>query len=284
MQPLAVRILLYVALIAVFGGVSSVAAVGTKRPDGGFEPRLDKLQDLLAHIRTVEKIKVKAGPKLWQAIASIPIATGVPITPEQEADLRDWLYDFLVAFSVSGNDSLAAQFYLREGVNNPRALKNMKETLESWGIPKGDTPFDLFRAMHRAVLDDHGYEYRFGNAFFRHSTFKVFEMEGHYESYQSYPRDAVKQGHYESSYPRDAVKARFKLQKEVDGALRAGEKRVFTDIAFVTEEPAESAGSAEPVCTPFFCRLVWDPERAMWRFVEVVYNSKLPNSFLFSAI
>ena len=288
MQPLAVRIL-YVALIAVFGGVSSVAAVETKYPQGGFEPRLDKLQGLLAHIRTVEKIKVKAGPKLWQAIASIPIATGliatgVPITPEQEADLRDWLYDFLVAFSVSGNDSLAAQFYLREGVNNPRALKNMKKTLERWGIPKGDTPFAIFQAMHRTVLDDQGYDYRFGNAFFRHSTFKVFEMQGHYESYQSYPRDAVKQGHYESSYPRDVVKARFKLQKEVDGALRAGEKRVFTDIAFVTEEPAEFARAEGPICTPFFCRLVWDPERAMWRFVEVIYNSKLPNSFLFSAI
>ena len=175
MQPLAVRIL-YVALIAVFGGVSSVAAVETKYPQGGFEPRLDKLQGLLAHIRTVEKIKVKAGPKLWQAIASIPVATGVPITLKQEADLRDWLYDFLVAFSASGNDSLAAEFYLREGVNNPTALRNMKKTLEKWGIPKGDTPFDLFRAMHRAVLDDYGYEYRFGNAFFRHSTFKVFEM------------------------------------------------------------------------------------------------------------
>ena len=284
MQPLAVRIL-YVVLIAVYGGVSSAAAVETKYPSSGFEPRLDKLQGLLAYIRTVEKIKVKVGPRLWQAVTAIPVATGVPITPEQEADLSDWLYDFLVAFSVSGNDSLAAQFYLREGVNNPRALKNMKETLEKWGIPKGDTPFALFQAMHRTVLDDQGYDYLFGNAFFRHSTFKVFEMQGHYESYQSYPRDAVKQGHYESqSYPRDVVKARFKLQKEVDGALRAGEKRVFTDIAFVTEEPAEFARAEGPICTPFFCRLVWDPERAMWRFVEVVYNSKQPNSFLFSAI
>ncbi len=284
MQPLAVRIL-YVVLIAVYGGVSSAAAVETKYPHGVFEPRLDKLQGLLAHIRTVEKIKVKAGPKLWRAVTAIPIATGIPIIPEQEADLRDWLYDFLVAFSVSGNDSLAAQFYLREGVNNPRALKNMKETLEKWGISKGDTPFAIFQTMHRTVLDDQGYDYRFGNAFFRHSTFKVFEMQGHYESYQSYPRNAVKQGHYESqSYPRDVVKARFKLQKEVDGALRAGEKRVFTDIAFVTEEPAEFAGSEGPICTPFFCRLVWDPERSMWRFVEVVYNSKQPNSFLFSAI
>ena len=265
MQPLAIRIL-SLALITV----SSAAAVETKYPHGGFEPRLDKLQGLLDYVHTAKKIKVKAGPKLWQAITTIPVAAGVPITPEQEADLRDWLYDFLVAFSASGNDSLAAQFYLREGVNNPRALKNMQETLESWGIPKGDTPFDLFRAMHRAVLDDQGYDYRFGNAFLRLSTFKVFEMQGQYENYRS--------------HPMNVVKARFNLQKEVESALRAGEKRVFTDIAFVTEEPTEFAGSEGPTCTPFFCRLVWDPERTMWRFVEVFYTSKRPNPFLFSAI
>ena len=269
MQPLAIRIL-FVTLIAVYGGVSSAAAVETKYPQGDFDPRLDKLQGLLDYVHTVKKIEVKAGPKLWQAIAAIPVATGVPITPEQEADLRDWLYDFLVAFSVSGNDSLAAQFYLREGVNNPRAIKNMQETLADWGIAKGDTPFALFQAMHRAVLDHQGYEYRFGNALFRYSTFKVFEMQGHYESYRS--------------YPRGVAKAKFKLQQEVESALRAGEKRLFTDIAFVTEEPAEFAGSEDPICTPFFCRLVWDPERAMWRFVEVFYTSKLPHPFLFSAI
>ena len=265
MQRLAIRIL-SLALVAV----SSAAAVETQYPTGGFAPRLDKIQGLLEYIHTAKKIEVKAGPKLWQAIEAIPIATGVPITPAQQADLRDWLYDFLVAFSASGNDSLAAQFYLREGVNNPRALQNMQATLASWGIPQGDTPFALFQAMHRAVLDDQGYDYRFGNAFFSHSTFKVFEMQGAYESYRS--------------HPRDVVKARFKLQKEIEAALRTGEKRVFTDIAFVTEEPAASAGSAEPVCTPFFCRLVWDSERSMWRFVEVVYNAKLPHPFLFSAI
>ena len=265
MQRLAICIL-SLALITV----SSAAAVETKYPHGGFEPRLDKLQGLLNYVRTARKVEVKAGLKLWQTITAIPVATGVPITSEQEADLRDWLYDFLVAFSVSGNDSLAAQFYLREGVNNPRALQHIQETLKSWDIPQGDTPFDLFRAMHRAILDHQGYEYCFGNAFFRHSTFKVFEMQGQYERY--------------GSYPRNAVKSRFKLQKEVEAALRAGEKRVFTDIAFVTEEPAEFAGSEGPTCTPFFCRLVWDPDRTMWRFVEVFYTSKRPNPFLFSAI
>ena len=265
MQRLAIRIL-SLALIVV----SSAAAVETEYPHGGFAPRLDLLQGLLDYIHTVEKIEVKAGPKLWQAIEAIPIATGVPLTPEQEADLRAWLYDFLVAFSASGTDSLAAEFYLREGVNNPTALKNLQETLEGWGIPQGDTPFALYQAMHRAMLDDQGYDYRFGKAFFRHSTFKVFEMQGYYQSYRS--------------YSRGFVKARFKLQKEVEAALRAGGKRVFTDIAFVTEDPAESAGATGPVCTPFFCRLVWDSERAMWRFVEVVYNAKLPHPFLFSAI
>ena len=269
MQRLAIRILC-IALIAVYGGVSSAAAVQTKRPDGGFTPRLDKLQGLLDYIHTAEKIEVKAGPTLWQAVGAIPIAAGVPIVPEQEADLRAWLYDFLVAFSVSGNDSLAAQFYLREGVNNPTALKHIKETLEHWGVRKGDTPFDLLQAMHRAILDEQGCEYRFGHAFLRHSTFEVFEMQGRYEHYRSH-RQSV-------------VKSKFKLQREVEAALRAGEKRVFTDIAFVAEEPAEFAGAAGPVCTPFFCRLVWDPERAMWRFVEVFYASKRPNPFLFSAI
>ena len=264
MQPLAIRIL-SLALITV----SSAAAVETKYPHGGFEPRLDKLQGLLDYVHTAKKIQVKAGPTLWQAIESIPVATDIPITPAQETDLHDWLYDFLVAFSVSGNDSLAAEFYLREGANNPMALQHMQETLKSWDIPQGDTPLDLFRAMHRAILDHQG-EYCFGNAFFRHSTFKVFEMQGQYERYRS--------------YPRNVVKSRFKLQKEVAAALRAGEKRVFTDIAFVTEEPAEFTGSEGPVCTPFFCRLVWDPERTMWRFVEVFYTSKRPNPFLFSAI
>jgi hypothetical protein len=265
MQRLAIRIL-SLALITA----ASAAAVETKYPSGGFDPRLDKLQGLLDYVQTTKKVEIKAGPKLWQTITAIPVATGVPITSEQEADLRDWLYDFLVAFSASGNDSLAAQFYLREGINNPRALQHMQETLKSWDIPQGDTPFDLFRAMHRAILDHQGYEYCFSNAFFRHSTFKVFEMQGQYERY--------------GSYPRNAVKSRFKLQKEVAAALRAGEKRVFTDIAFVTEEPAEFAGSEGPTCTPFFCRLVWDPERTMWRFVEVFYTSKRPNPFLFSAI
>ena len=206
MQPLAIRIL-SLALITV----SSAAAVETKYPHGGFEPRLDKLQGLLDYVHTAKKIKVKAGPKLWQAITTIPVAAGVPITPEQEADLRDWLYDFLVAFSASGNDSLAAQFYLREGVNNPRAIKNMQETLADWGIPRDDTPFDIFRAMHRAVLDGQGYEYRFGKAFLRHSTFKVFEMQGHYESLSHLPEGSCQAGPLREHVPEGSCQGQIQI-------------------------------------------------------------------------
>ena len=167
MQRLAIGIL-SLALIAV----SSAAAVETKYPHGGFDPRLDKLQGLLDYTHTVEKIEVKAGPKLGQAIEAIPIATGVPITPAQEADLRDWLYDFLVAFSASGNDSLAAEFYLRGGVNAEgiaelkRQLAAIKlggpltaQQLQTMGyrqmpeLPVDATPFDLFKAMHRFSLN-----------------------------------------------------------------------------------------------------------------------------------
>ena len=73
MQPLAIRIL-SLALITV----SSAAAVETKYPHGGFEPRLDKLQGLLDYVHTAKKIKVKAGPKLWQAITTIPRRRGRP--------------------------------------------------------------------------------------------------------------------------------------------------------------------------------------------------------------
>jgi len=269
MKLLAIRPL-HFALLVTYFGLSSTTAAEPKSQYGGFSSHPDSLQVFYDYIHGQEMIPVEADHELRQAIEVIPVDLGTAISLKQEADLRDWLYDFLVAFSSSGNDSLAAEFYLREGVNNPRALQGMQATLEHWGIPQGDTPLALFKAMHRAVIDAQGYEYRFGHAFFRHSTFKVFEMQGRYEHYRA--------------YPPDVVKARFKLQKEVASALRTGERRVFTDIAFVTAEPAASAGAEGPICTPFFCRLVWDPQRAMWRFVEAFYNAKLPHAFLFSAL
>ena len=78
MQRLAIRSL-SLALIAI----SSAAAVETKYPSGGFEPRLDKLQGLFDYVRTARKVEVKAGPKLWQTITAIPVATDISITPKR---------------------------------------------------------------------------------------------------------------------------------------------------------------------------------------------------------
>ncbi len=186
MKPLAIRTL-YLALIAVYFAVSSIAAE-PKRQYGPFSAHPDSLQVNIDYLRSLEMTKVKTGSDLQQAVKAIPIAASVPITPEQEANLYAWLYDLLIAFSVSGSDSLAAAFYLREGVNNPDGIQKIKKDLESRGLLKGNTPFDLFQTKHRATLDDKGYEYRFGSVSFLHSVFKVFEMQGTYESYLDYAR------------------------------------------------------------------------------------------------
>ena len=279
MKPLAIRTL-YLALAAIYLGVSNVAAE-PKRQYGGFSrhPHPDSVQVNIDYLHNLEMMKVKAGPELQQAVKAIPVESDTLITPEQEADLRDWLYDFLVAFSVSGSDSLAAAFYLREGVNNPDALERMKKELESRGLLKGDTPFDLFQAKHRATLDNEDYEYRFGNVSFLHSVFKVFEMKGTYESYLDYART------HGMVVARAVYGNEPKLREDIEAALQAGEQRVFTDIMFITEEPEESAGRfAGQIRTPLFFRLAWDPERATWRFVEAFYNSQLQHFFLIDYI
>ena len=128
-------------------------------------------------------INVEAGDELQQAIAAIPVKGDTPITPVQEADLRTWLYDLLVAFSVSSSDSLAAAFYLREGVNNPDGIENLKNQLASKGLLKGETPFDILKAGHRQRLDEHEYDYYFGKVSFFDSAFEVSEKQAGYSSY-----------------------------------------------------------------------------------------------------
>ena len=273
MQLLAIRILSCV-LIAI----ASTAAAEPKREFGGFSSSPRDLQIFLDYIHSLEMSKVEAGAELQSALAAIPVESDSALTSEQAADLRDWLYNFLVAFSVSGSDSLAAAFYLREGVTNPSELKEMESNLQNWGLIEGTTPFDLFRAMHRSILDHQEYEYRFGNASFLHSTFSVFEMQGQYENYLSYARAngmVVAGGLYMD---------KSKLQQEVEEAMQAGEQRLLAQFMFITEEPEVFAKSNRPIRTPFFFRLVWDSERTMWRFVEMFYNSDLPHFFQFSAL
>ena len=289
MKFLAILTLYLFPLIAV----SSAATAEPKPQYGGFSPDADGHQAYLDYINGLEMIKVEAGAELQQAVEAISIEPGVPITPEQEADLRAWLYDFLVAFSVSGNDSLAAEFYLREGVNNPDGIQKIKAQfaafesgpaaaqLKSMGKeipeqPVDDTPFALFKAMHRFGLNMKGRDYLFGNASFSDSSYRIFELQGAYESYANYAatHGLLPMGGQMGWSP--------KLSKEIEEGLKAGEQWVAAEFMFIAEEPEDFADFEKgPMRHPFFVRLVWSPEKDMWRLVEAFVPNNAPVLFLF---
>ena len=273
MKPLFIHVL-YFALLAIYFDTSGTAA---EPQYGGFSSHPDSLQVFYDYIHGQETMKVEAGAELRQAIEAIPVDLAAPIELEQETGLRDWLYDFLVAFSSSGSDSLAAAFYLREGVNNLEMIQTLKEQLASRDVSTGDTPFVIFAAGHRTLLGLTKRDYFFENVSFFDSVFKVFEMQEEYDSYAFYLQT-------HGMIPRGTLKFRLKLQDEVEEVLQAGEPLVFADIMFIVEEPAGVSDWSWQGRTPSFFRLVWDPEKAMWRHVEVYFSRGVPQNFLFSVM
>ena len=285
MKTLSIRVL-YFALIAVWlaqsacveqEGVSSLTAAPPKSHYGGFSSHPDSLQIFYDYIHGQEMMKVEAGAELRQAIEAIPVDLGAPIDLAQEATLRDWLYEFLVVFSASGSDSLAAAFYLREGVNNPDGIEFLKEYLASRDAPIGDTPFAMFASGHRVILDMTKRDYFFENVSFFDSAFKVFEMQEAYDSYAFYLQT-------HGMIPKATLNFRPKLHDEVEEALQAGESLIFADIMFIVEEPAGVSPWPWQGRTPSFFRLVWDPDKAMWRHVEAYFSGGVPQNFLFNLI
>ena len=307
MQPVAIRTL-YFTLIAAWFAVSSAATAEPKSQYGGFSPDDDGRQAYLDYINSLEMIQVEAGAELQQAIASIPVEPGVPITPEQEADLRAWLYDFLVAFSVSGNDSLAATFYLRGGVDDPDKIQQIKERLEHVPSPEemaeinaklkmlkeagmdisslipepvpdaGDTPLAILKTQHRQNLDAKGRDHFFGNISFFDSKYSVFELQEEYEPYWKYIKThGLLPVGYMSLFPMGN-----EIQNEIQEALQAGEKWVAAQFMFIFAEPEETADFEKgPMRYPVFVRLVWSPEKATWRLAEIVMPNDAPVRFSF---
>ena len=299
MQPLAILILSFTLLAP-----SDATAAGPKHQYGGFSPDADGRQAYLDYIHGLDMIKVAAGAELQQAVEAIPIEPSIPITSDQEADLRDWLYDFLVAFSISGSDSLAAAFYLRGGVDDPDQIHRIKERLESGLSPAeiadlkkyqeqikaagltvnipipepipdaGDTPFAILKTKHHQNLDAKGCDYFFGNISFFASAYRVFELQGSYESYADYAKvhGLLPMG-YMNSLP---------MGNEIEEALKAGEKWVAAQFMFIVEEPEEYADFEKgPMRYPFFVRLVWSPEKDMWCLAEIVMPNNAPVRFSF---
>ena len=284
MQPLAFALL----------AIASTAIADPKPHYGGFSPDADGQQAYLDYLHSLEMIPVEAGAELQQAIEAIPVEATIPIAPEQAAGLRDWLYEFLVAFSASGNDSLAAVFYLREGVNNPAGIQEIKAQfaafanapaaqLKSMGMavpkqPVDETPFALFQAMHRFGVNVKGRDYFLGTASFFDSAYRIFELQGAYESYATYAAShgLLPRGGHLGWYP--------KLRKELEERLRAGEQEVAAEFMFIAEEPEECADfETGPLRFPFFVRLVWSPQKKMWRLVEAFAPNDAPVLFLFSS-
>ena len=271
MKPLVIRTLHFFALITV----SSAATAEPKSQYGGLSSHPDSLQVFYDYIHGQDMMKVEAGDKLRQAVESIPIDLSVPINLNQEADLRTWLYNFLVAFSASGSDSLVAEFYLREGMNNPDGIEILKKYLASKDTPTDGTPIALFAAGHREILGATKRDYFFENASFFDSVFKVFEIQEEYDNYAFYLQT-------HGMIPKGTLNFHLKLQDEVEEALQAGKPLVFADIMFIVEEPAGVSRWSWQGRTPSFFRLVWDPDRAMWRHVEVYFSRGVPQNFLFN--
>jgi hypothetical protein len=283
MKTLAIRPLSFALIAAWFAQsacVTQEAASLTTAPKsyyGGFSSHPDSLQVFYDYIHGQEMTPIQAGDGLRQVIEAIPVNLSAPIDLKQEAGLRDWLYDFLVAFSASGSDSLVANFYLREGINNPEMIQTLNEQLASRDVPTGDTPFDLFAAGHRTLLGLTKREYFFQNVSFFDSAFKVFEMQEAYDSYAFYLQT-------HGMIPKATLNFRPKLHDEVEEALLEGERLVFADIMFIVEEPAGVSPWPWQGRTPSFFRLVWDPDKAMWCHVEAYFSGGVPQDFLFNFI
>ena len=274
MQLVAIRIL-YFAVLAAWFAVSSATAA-EKPHYGGFSSDVDSLQVFYDYIHGQEMMKVEAGDELRRAIEAIPVDLGTAIDSEQEAGLRDWLYDFLVAFSASGSDSLAVAFYMREGANNTDLIEQVSKEAKSQGILTGDTdtPLAFLQSFHQVMLNMAERDYFFANVSFFDSVFKVFEMQEEYDSYESYldthgmlPKGRVFFEH-------------IKLREDVEKRLQGDASLVFADVMFIVEEPEEFSTLEGPGRTPTFFRLLWDPDKAMWRHVEVYFSSGVPHQFL----
>ena len=294
---------LYFALVAAWLAVASAAAA--EQPQyGGFSPDAEGHQAYLDYLNRLDMIKAEAGAELQQAVEAIPVKADVPITSEQEADLRGWLYDFLVAFSASGSDSLAAAFYLREGVDDPDQIQRIKEDLERGPSPEeiaqiqafqkqvkeaglamsipipepvpdaGDTPLAILATQHRQHLDAKGCDSFFDNASFFASAYRVFELQGEYEGYWDYIKT--------HGLIPGGGRASFLMVNEIKEALQASEKWVAAEFMFILEQPDECADfETGPIRYPFFVRLVWSPEKAMWRLVEIIMPNNAPVQFSF---
>lgn len=281
---------------------------------GGFTQ--ENIQEFYNYIHGQDMIKVQAGEELNQAIDAIPINLETAIDLQQERGLRDWLRQYLTAFSEVGNDSLAAVFYLRDGFDAERykrieikwaefeqrharnqnsniVVKNkdgsvmtdeekieniVEKTRERVETAlREESPLSIVRSEHRAALDFFNKEYFIENVSFRDSEFRVFELNKGAHTFFSLANDRGMLPNGFLQHPPSPT-----LKEQLPALLEAGERVVCADILFIVEEPAESTyNPTTPGRTPSFFRLIWDRDKKLWHHAEVFYSPGVGANYLF---
>ena len=280
---------------------------------GGFSK--ENIQEFYDYIHGQDMIKVQAGEELNQAIDAIPINLETAIDLEQERGLRDWLRQYLIAFSESGNDSLAAIFYLRDGFdaehyekikikwakfeqrhaqsqNSNTVLKNkdgsvmtdeeieniVEKTREQVETAlREESSLSIVRSDHRETLRSLNKEYFIENVSFRDSEFRVFDLNKGDQTFFSLAEDRGMLPRGFVQYPLSPT-----LKEQLPALLETGERVTCVDILFVVEEPSESAHNpTTPGRTPSFFRLIWDRDKKLWCHAEVFYSPGVVETYFF---
>ena len=296
---------------ALIIGLSLISSPSQAREGGYGGFTQENIQELNDYIYGQEMIKVQAGEELNQAIDAIPINLETAIDLEQERGLRDWLRQYFIAFSESGNDSLAAVFYLRAEFNKERYIaqnlkfidfarenaqakvifkrpdgtrltkeeieKSLKKRIDNvkvraeTALKEGALP--LFRSMHKDALRNQNKEHFIENVSFHDSGFRVFELG---QETPTFLRLASDQG----MLPRGYSSYEIGLSDKLPALLEAGEKIICADILFIVEEPLplEFTPNLVPPLPPEFTPNLVGPKRTpsffrlMWDQDKKIWN------------
>ena len=300
---------------ALIIGLSSISSLSQAREGdyGGFTK--ENIQEFNDYITGLEMIKVQEGEELDQAIDAIPINLEEAIDLEQERGLRDWLRQYLIAFSESGNDSLAAVFYLRDGFDKERYKETEMRFAEDIHARKfvvqnedgsmmtedeienivektrtrvetalrEENPISILRSEHRTMLNSFDKEYFIESVSFRDSEFRVFELN---KGDKTFFRMAEERG----MLPRGFLKHTPAFARKLPTFLESGKSIICADILFIVEEPliveepSESALALTiPGRTPSFFRLMWGQDK-MWHHIEIFFSLGAREAHLFSFI
>lgn len=299
---------------ALIIGLSSISSPSQAREGGYGGFTYEHIQEFYDYINGQEMIKVQAGEELERAIDAIPINLETTIDLEQERGLRDWLRQYLIAFSESGNDSLVAVFYLREGFNEER-YKNITiawaEATQQYAqssnvVFRNDdgsvmtaekteniveetkaevetalmeqTPMSIFRSDHRKILSFLNKKYFIENVSFHDSEFRVFVLN---KEDQTFFNLAEERG----MLPKGFERYPLALADQLPALLKTGENIICMDIMFIVEEPSEYASNpTAPGRTPSFFRLIWDRDKKLWHHLEVFYSPSVREKYLFDRL